>query len=79
VASSLHSTVIFVPMKAATKDTVINFSVYNLPKSCLKVQQHETVDLWFFLIIDQIWAPDSHPKIFSNLDSNSRRYLDLFV
>ncbi len=32
-----------------------------------------------FSIIDPIWAPDSHPKIFSNLVSNSGRYSDLYV
>ncbi len=31
--------------------------------------------LWFFSWIHLIWAPDSHPKIFSNSDSNSGRYL----
>ncbi len=45
----------------------------------LKVQQHEIVDLWFFSIINPTWAPDSHPKIFSNSVSNSRNYSDLYV
>ncbi len=33
----------------------------------------------FFSIIDPIWAPDSHPKIFSNSVSNWQRYSDLYV
>ncbi len=45
----------------------------------LKVQQHEIVDFWFFSIIDPIWAPDSHPKIFSNSVSNSWRFSDFYV
>jgi hypothetical protein len=32
-----------------------------------------------FSIIDPIWAPDSHPKIFLKSVSNSQRYLDLYV
>ncbi len=30
--------------------------------------------IWFFSWIHPIWAPDSHPKIFSNSVSNSRTY-----
>ncbi len=44
----------------------------------LNVTRKGTVaqDFWFlvFIWIDLIWAPDSHPKIFSNSVSNSRRY-----
>ncbi len=40
----------------------------------LKGQKHEIFDLRFFPSNEHTWAPDIHPKIFSNSVSNSLRY-----
>ncbi len=62
------------------------FSIWNLTKNnaiisylkktiALKVNLHEIFNLWFFSHRNLV--PDSDPKFFSNINSNSQRYSNL--
>ncbi len=43
----------------------------------LKVQYREILQLWFFSSKVSILGPDSYPKLFSNVVSNSQSYSNL--
>ena len=44
-------------------------------KALLKGLKHEIFELWFFAWIDNTWALEQYPKIFSKIFLFSRRYL----